>query len=1137
MIQIKKIKAFYTFLITLFLSGVILAVIPTTISTFNSISIYWSPVGGEAGKIVTIQFRETGETVWRTGLPMKYNPIAGTTLELADYRGSIVQLPSNTQYEIQLTLEGTTETETVTASTWSETFPIAQTITVGNETREYSISNKNGSASGYILYDGTGSTVDASGNYDYCIDIDNSSYIIIRGFNLINAARSGVRLGVGCSNIIIEDCDISNWGRKEANNDFGVNQDAGIYSDRSDLKRVIIQRNKIHNPRYDSNNLSEDNNGSAHPSGPQGIVFYDNEGNHVIRYNEIYSDYEHMFNDVIGGATNASYKGFPGPDSDINNNYFTHCWDDGIEVEGGGRNVRIWSNYIDSTFVAIGNAPVSIGPLYVWKNTAGRSYTPLPNNINVDHAAFMKMGYSNSESWMTGHMYIYNNTVLQTNGDGYSGLGVSVTDNRYIKHCETRNNIFQTRGTENSISTRTQNVDNDYDYDFFNNSVPSGSENNGISGTPTYESGSGFNYSTMEAQYNLQNGTSGLDAGAIIPNFADNYEGTAPDMGAFESGRSALEYGVNATAVTYSSSTSGGVSTGTNSTLPSGLGTLGDPYKIDSLANLSWMLQNSSSWDKYFEQRVSINASETAYWDDSDDNSDGDLYNDPNDLTTDGNNEGWSGIGNSSQKFTGTYDGKGFEVHSVTINRPSAIEIGFFGYSNGGTIKNLGVTNININVDSKAGGLVGYSETSAFMVDNCYTTGSIAVDNGYVAGGLVGLLGDGVTGGTIQNSYSEVNVTTNAIQYAGGLVGLSKAGTITKCYSTGNVSGTGNHAGSFVGELQSNATVSECYCTGNITVNDGAQDVGAFIGDINAGTVSNCYANGDLSSSGSASGAGGFIGLNKGTVEYCYSVGSNSAQTDAGFIDNNSGTVTANFLDTEASCNTDGASSATEEITANMKITSTFTNAGWDFTNTWEIVGGDGANYPRLQDNPDPALPVELTSFEAVAKNGSVLLTWETATEVNNYGFDVEASTSSATGFEKIGFVSGHGNSNSPNSYSFVASPYQSYRLKQIDTDGGFEYSEVISASGVLAKTEMYQNHPNPFNPTTQISFILAKANNVKISVFNILGEKVAELINSKMEAGNHKVNFNATDLTTGVYIYRINTPNYIKSMKMLLLK
>ncbi len=215
--------------------------------------------------------------------------------------------------------------------------------------------------------------------------------------------------------------------------------------------------------------------------------------------------------------------------------------------------------------------------------------------------------------------------------------------------------------------------------------------------------------------------------------------------------------------------------------------------------------------------------------------------------------------------------------------------------------------------------------------------------------------------------------------------------------------------------------------------------------------------------------------------------------------------------------------------------------------------------------NNSQALPVELTSFAANATNGGVLLNWSTAIEVNNYGFEIEASAigthlgttlsqhSEAEGnrsWETIGFVAGHGNSNSPKEYTYfdpmVSEQSRSYRLKQIDTDGNFEYfpnAFGITVTGSLTKTELFQNHPNPFNPSTKISFALDRESEVNISIYNMLGQKVAELVNSKMNAGTHKVEFNASHLSSGFYIYRLvtdsygETASYSKTMKMILLK
>ena len=194
-------------------------------------------------------------------------------------------------------------------------------------------------------------------------------------------------------------------------------------------------------------------------------------------------------------------------------------------------------------------------------------------------------------------------------------------------------------------------------------------------------------------------------------------------------------------------------------------------------------------------------------------------------------------------------------------------------------------------------------------------------------------------------------------------------------------------------------------------------------------------------------------------------------------------------------------------------------------------------------DNP---LPVQLSSFSASIKNGTVLLNWRTETEVNNFGFDVERNQISKingqTEWQKIGFVQGNGNSNSPKGYSFfddlVSAGMYSYRLKQIDNDGNFEYSKVVEISiGYPSKIELSQNFPNPFNPTTTITFSLPESGNVQLYVYNIIGEKVAELVNEFMEAGEHKIKFDASLLNNGMYIYKLETGDMSLTKKMILIK
>ncbi len=173
-------------------------------------------------------------------------------------------------------------------------------------------------------------------------------------------------------------------------------------------------------------------------------------------------------------------------------------------------------------------------------------------------------------------------------------------------------------------------------------------------------------------------------------------------------------------------------------------------------------------------------------------------------------------------------------------------------------------------------------------------------------------------------------------------------------------------------------------------------------------------------------------------------------------------------------------------------------------------------------------LPVELSSFSALIVGSSVKLVWKTETEVNNYGFEILRQTKNEKEWSMIGFVNGNGNSNSPKNYAFedkdlVPGKY-SYRLKQIDIGGQYEYSKTVQIDFNTPKEfALNQNYPNPFNPSTKITFSLAVDSKVSLKVFNILGQEVTTLVNEQLTAGNQEVNFNASSLNSGVYFYRID--------------
>ena len=190
-------------------------------------------------------------------------------------------------------------------------------------------------------------------------------------------------------------------------------------------------------------------------------------------------------------------------------------------------------------------------------------------------------------------------------------------------------------------------------------------------------------------------------------------------------------------------------------------------------------------------------------------------------------------------------------------------------------------------------------------------------------------------------------------------------------------------------------------------------------------------------------------------------------------------------------------------------------------------------------------LPVELSSFNAVQIGSSVQLKWRTETEINNFGFDVERANDlngSVQLWNKLSFIEGSRNSNSPKDYSFTDNPNPGskyyYRLKQIDSDGQTEYSNVLSIDlNIPNQYALHQNYPNPFNPTTNITYNLPADGLVSLKVFDVLGSEVATLVNENQKAGAYTISFYAGDLASGFYICKITANNFISSIKMILMK
>ncbi len=204
--------------------------------------------------------------------------------------------------------------------------------------------------------------------------------------------------------------------------------------------------------------------------------------------------------------------------------------------------------------------------------------------------------------------------------------------------------------------------------------------------------------------------------------------------------------------------------------------------------------------------------------------------------------------------------------------------------------------------------------------------------------------------------------------------------------------------------------------------------------------------------------------------------------------------------------------------------------------------GGSSTNYQASCWSGDGGfVPVELISFSVSVSGSNIELNWQTATETNNSGFEIERSLDNLN-FSEIGFVPGSGTTTEPMNYNYsdnsVGSGKYYYRLKQVDYDGSFDYSNVVYVEiGLPSEFSLEQNYPNPFNPSTKISFTIPTKEFVSLKVYDIMGNEVTKLVNEEMPAGSYSKYFNASGLSSGTYFYKLQAGNKIQTQKMILMK
>ncbi|MCD4828880.1 MAG: T9SS type A sorting domain-containing protein [Candidatus Cloacimonetes bacterium] len=372
---------------------------------------------------------------------------------------------------------------------------------------------------------------------------------------------------------------------------------------------------------------------------------------------------------------------------------------------------------------------------------------------------------------------------------------------------------------------------------------------------------------------------------------------------------------------------------------PDGSGTEDAPYQVATLDNLLWVSTNSDSWGSHFIQTADIDAGDTQNWNEG---------------------EGFSPIGSyPSQRqtqFHGDYDGQGYTIEGLYINRPALDHQGLFGYTQAALIENLGVTNVDVTGNEKVGGLVGLNCQNT-TVNSCYSTG-IVTGNEEVGG----LIGESLYSCTIANCYSTVSLGGTADR-SGGLVGENdEYSTISNCYSSGSVSGDG-YTGGLVGLNSDFSLISNCFSTGSTT---GGFAVGGLVGQNKEdSSVSNCYSTGNVAGVGGiADNIGGLVGsIVDASISNCYSTGIVSGDAYVGgFAGRNYGTISISFWDTETSGTSTGIGhgtiiGATGKTTAEMQTLATYTDAGWDFMEEtangtedfWGLNYEENGGYPFLE--------------------------------------------------------------------------------------------------------------------------------------------------------------------------------------------
>ena len=537
------------------------------VPTYECAGVYVSH--DNPGDRCEISFRRQGEKKWQEAYPPVYSPAYKKTdalmrifageeefLDEKQFRGSLVGLSENTPYEIEARVYKAGTDKIIrklhaSFTTMNSKVPVARKIKLGELFKgEPLVISEKGSPEGWIQITGDveitlpetpagqgnkGGTLafgkgahrqewpESGGGENYAaIHLKDAAFIILKDITIKGGNRHGILLE-GCENIQVLNCDISGFGRvgkQDLAKDgkyYGpdgkyINNDAGIYI--LDSGRVLIERCYIHDPRGKANSWRY-----SHPAGPNSIFPCRPRGEIVVRYNDLIGGDILRWNDNIEGFGNQSPRGSFHRDSDIHGNMFAFANDDGIELDGGQVNIRLYENRFEHSLMAVSTDPCVRGPSYIFRNLS----VNLGDEDGISACAIKNSGPGRENS--KGTAFYFHNTFCGSSGGMRHFNGV------------TRNNIFHTPGKEPLAGLNYRGTYyNDFDYDLLFNGSPENIkaaistndfEKHAVLQEPLFADAEGYNFSLLP-------GSPGIAAGEPLPNFSPVTAGKAPDMGAWE---------------------------------------------------------------------------------------------------------------------------------------------------------------------------------------------------------------------------------------------------------------------------------------------------------------------------------------------------------------------------------------------------------------------------------------------------------------------------------------------------------------------------------------------------------------------------------------------------------------------------